>query len=296
MNLSLELPQWIISGITIGGIYALVALGFVTIYSVTRVINIAQGEFVMLGAMLTATLHNRMPLALAILVAVIAVTAIGAGVQRVALYPARRASMVTLIMITIGVDIVLRGIALIIWGTAPYSVRPFTPGPPIIVGPAVITRQALWVIASVIVIVVVTYLFFQRTMAGRALRASAANPVAARLVGIRPERMALLAWAGSAALAALGGAVVAPITFATYSMGLDLGLKGFVAAVAGGLTNPAAAVIGGLLLGVLESVGAGLHSGLQDVIAFAVLLVVLIVRQVGILGLRGRFGPRPRPA
>src|SRR5690606_2075430 len=112
----------------------------------------------------------------------------------------------------------------------------------------------------------------------------------------RPERMALLAWAGSAALAALGGAVVAPITFATYSMGLDLGLKGFVAAVAGGLTNPAAAVIGGLLLGVLESVGAGLHSGLQDVIAFAVLLVVLIVRQVGILGLRGRFGPRPRPA
>jgi len=296
MNLSLELPQWIISGITIGGIYALVALGFVTIYSVTRVINIAQGEFVMLGAMLTATLHNRMPLALAILVAVIAVTAIGAGVQRVALYPARRASMVTLIMITIGVDIVLRGIALIIWGTAPYSVRPFTPGPPIIVGPAVITRQALWVIASVIVIVVVTYLFFQRTMAGRALRASAANPVAARLVGIRPERMALLAWAGSAALAALGGAVVAPITFATYSMGLDLGLKGFVAAVAGGLTNPAAAVIGGLLLGVLESVGAGLHSGLQDVIAFAVLLVVLIVRQVGILGLWGRFGPRPRPA
>lgn len=296
MNLSLELPQWIISGITIGGIYALVALGFVTIYSVTRVINIAQGEFVMLGAMLTATLHDRMPLALAILVAVIAVTAIGAGVQRVALYPARRASMVTLIMITIGVDIVLRGIALIIWGTAPYSVRPFTPGPPIIVGPAVITRQALWVIASVIVIVVVTYLFFQRTMAGRALRASAANPVAARLVGIRPERMALLAWAGSAALAALGGAVVAPITFATYSMGLDLGLKGFVAAVAGGLTNPAAAVIGGLLLGVLESVGAGLHSGLQDVIAFAVLLVVLIVRQVGILGLRGRFGPRPRPA
>lgn len=296
MNLSLELPQWIISGITIGGIYALVALGFVTIYSVTRVINIAQGEFVMLGAMLTATLHNRMPLALAILVAVIAVTAIGAGVQRVALYPARRASMVTLIMITIGVDIVLRGIALIIWGTAPYSVRPFTPGPPIIVGPAVITRQALWVIASVIVIVVVTYLFFQRTMAGRALRASAANPVAARLVGIRPERMALLVWAGSAALAALGGAVVAPITFATYSMGLDLGLKGFVAAVAGGLTNPAAAVIGGLLLGVLESVGAGLHSGLQDVIAFAVLLVVLIVRQVGILGLRGRFGPRPRPA
>ena len=296
MNLSLELPQWIISGITIGGIYALVALGFVTIYSVTRVINIAQGEFVMLGAMLTATLHNRMPLALAILVAVIAVTAIGAGVQRVALYPARRASMVTLIMITIGVDIVLRGIALIIWGTAPYSVRPFTPGPPIIVGPAVITRQALWVIASVIVIVVVTYLFFQRTMAGRALRASAANPVAARLVGIRPERMALLAWAGSAALAALGGAVVAPITFATYSMGLDLGLKGFVAAVAGGLTNPAAAAIGGLLLGVLESVGAGLHSGLQDVIAFAVLLVVLIVRQVGILGLWGRFGPRPRPA
>jgi len=289
-----QVPQWIISGITVGTIYGLVALGFVVIYSVTRVINIAQGEFVMLGAMLTITLANSLPLVPAIVLAVLATAAVGAVIERVALHPARRAATVILIMITVGIDIVLRGLALIIWGTQPYALRPFTPGPPILIGTGVITRQALWVIGIALVALLVCFGFFRFTLLGMALRACAANPLAARLVGIKPERMALLAWAGSAGLAALGGAVIAPITFGTSAMGLDLGLRGFVAAVMGGLESPVGAVWGGLVLGILESVGAGLSSGLKDVIAFFVLLVVLILREVNVTRLARQLMHRPQ--
>lgn len=292
MELWQQAPQWVITGITIGCIYALVALGFVIIYSVTRVINIAQGEFVMLGAMLAISLQDRLPLALAIAAAIFATVAVGIIAQLVALYPARHASIVTQIMITIGIDIVLRSFALIAWGTDPHALRAFTPGPPITVGSGVVTRQALWVVGCVALAVLVTYLFFQYTMTGMALRACASNSMAARLMGIRPQRMALIAWASSAGLAALGGAVVAPITFGTYSMGLELGLKGFVAAVMGGLTNPASAVAGGLLLGVLESVGTGVRSGLKDIIAFVVLLVVLVAREVDFDVLQSRLMPQ----
>jgi branched-chain amino acid transport system permease protein len=280
----MQVAQAVISGLTLGAIYALVALGFVTVYNVTRVINFAQGDFVMLGAMLTAVLVPHLPLYLAVPVAVAAAFVAGAVMHRVALHPAWRAGELVLIIITIGVSIAIRGAALLIWGTFPAPVPPFSGGGDLHLLGLVITRQALWVWGVAALALVALKLFFDHTTFGQGLRAAAANPMAARLMGIRPARMATLAFALAAATAGLAGAVVAPITFASYDMGLGLGLKGFVAAIVGGLTNPAGAVVGGLLLGVLEALAASVRSSLTDVVAFAVLLAVLLLTRVRPLG------------
>lgn len=283
-----QLPQAVVSGLTLGSIYALVALGFVTIYNVTKVINFAQGDFVMLGALLTVTLAARMPLYLAVAAAVLLTAAVGVGLQRLAIAPARGASELALVIITIGLSIALRGTALLIWGTDPASLPAFSAGPELSIGPVVITRQSLWVLGTAAAAVLLLRLFFTRSVAGQALRACAVNPVAARLMGIRPGRMTQLAFVVGAGLAALGGAVIAPITFASYDMGLGLGLKGFVAAIVGGLVSPVGAIAGGLLLGVLEALAGSIRSSLTEITAFVVLLAVLLGTKVQPLGISER--------
>jgi branched-chain amino acid transport system permease protein len=274
------LPQWLVTGITLGSIYALIALGFVTIYNVTGVINLAQGEFVMIGALAIATLSRAAPLPLAAALAILLTAIVGAAIYQVTLRPARGASIVTLIIITIGVSIVLRGIALLIWGVDPYPLRAFSPGPPISLGVAVITRQALWVIATTGLAVLLLYLFFTKTMLGRGMRACALNARAARLMGVPLARMSMLAFALSAGVAAIGGIVLTPIQYASYDIGLILGLKGFVAAIMGGLSSLPGAIIGGLLLGMLESIGGGINSAYKEAVAFVILIAVLIARRL----------------
>jgi branched-chain amino acid transport system permease protein len=274
------LPQWLVNGVALGSIYALIALGFVTIANVTNVINLAQGEFLMLGALLAVTLGHMLPLPLAGLLAVLLTAALGAAVYRLALWPARRASSVTLIVITIGVSVVLRGGALLLWGVDPYPLPPFSAGPPIALASIVMTRQALWIIGITLLAVLLLWLFFNRTMIGRGLRACALNPIAARLMGVPLARMSMLAFALGAGLAALGGIVITPVQYASYDMGLLLGLKGFVAAIMGGLTNPLGAILGGLLLGALEAVGGGINSAYKDVVAFVILIAVLLFRRM----------------
>jgi branched-chain amino acid transport system permease protein len=283
-----QLPQVAVSGLTLGSIYALVALGFVTIYNVTKVINFAQGDFVMLGALLTVTLAARMPLYLAVPAAVAATALAGLLVQRLALAPARGASELALVIITIGVSTAMRGGALLVWGTDPVPLEAFSRGGEIGLGPVVISRQALWVLGTAALSVTLLRLFFSRSVMGQALRACAVNPMAARLMGIRPDRMSQLSFVIGAGLAALGGAVMAPITFASYDMGLGLGLKGFVAAIVGGLVSPVGAVLGGLLLGILESVAGSVKSALTDITAFVVLLAVLLGTKVQPLGMSER--------
>jgi len=287
MTLLAQFWQLILSGLTTGGIYALIAMGFVLIYNVTGILNFAQGEFVMLGAMLAITFFGAgLPLPLATGGAVLSVVLVGALVQRLALYPARRASIIAQIIITIGVSISIRGVALLLWGTDPRPLPSFSAGGPLSLLGAVVVRQSLWVMGAAGLSVLALYLFFEHTVAGKAFRACIINRLAARLMGISPERMALLAFAASAGLGALGGVVVAPITLGTYDMGLMLGLKGFVAAVLGGLTNAQGAILGGFLLGVVEALGAGLiHSGYRDGISFFILLLVLLVKPSGLLGL-----------
>lgn len=285
MTFYTQVLQLVLAGVTTGSIYSLIALGFVTIYSVTGIINFAQGEFAMLGALITISLYGMdLPIVFAVLPSVLGVTAVGALIQRFAIRPVRHASVITLIIITIGADIALRGMALILWGTDPYILPAFSPGGPIAIFGAVINRQSLWVLGITAAILVALFLFFEYTLVGKAVRACAINARAARLMGIDTNRMACLSFSLAAALGAISGIVIAPITLPTYDMGLILGLKGFVAAAMGGLVNSPGAVIGGLLLGVLESLGAGLiSSGYKDAIAFIILIGILLARSEGIL-------------
>lgn len=289
MNFASEILQYVLSGLTMGGIYALVALGFVIIHNVTGIINFAQGEFVMLGAMFMVTLVRAgIPTPLAIILSIVLVMIAVGIIEFGAIRSARKASPVSLIIITIGLSTAIRGFALLVWGTNPYKLAPFSKGGPINISGATIVPQSLWVIGTTAVVLVLTYFLFEYTYLGKALRACMVNKFAARLMGISPQKMSLFAFTFSAALGALAGIVMAPITFVTYDMGLMLGLKGFVAAVLGGLSSTPGAVIGGLALGVIESLGAGLvSSGYKDGIAFVILLLVLFIKPGGIFGTSG---------
>lgn len=286
MEFHQQVLQYLVTGITVGSIYAIIALGFVTIYNITEIINFAQGEFVMLGALIAVSLYNaHLPMPVAFVLAVIATTIIGAALERVAIRPARGASTITLIIITIGASISIRGLGLIAWGPDPYSLPAFSGNKPLILGGAAIIPQSLWVLGATIVVLAGLYVFFEWTLLGKAVRACAINAAAARLMGISPSQMALLSFALSAGLGAIGGVVMAPMTLATYDMGSMLALKGFVAAIIGGFTNTPGAVVGGLMLGILESLGAGLiSSGYKDAIAFIVLFLVLFFRPKGLFG------------
>lgn len=286
MNLSEQLLQLLFSGLTLGSIYSLIALALVTTFNITGVLNLAQGEFVALGALLAASLCAAgLPLAAAFAVSVALVAVLGGLVERSAIYPARRASGLTLIVITIGLSISLRGLALLVWGTNPVSLPAFSGGGPLFVGGAAVSPQSLWIFGLAAVAVAGLYSFFELTYAGKAVRACVINRTAARLVGINPNTMSLLAFAGSGALGAAAGIFIAPITLATYDMGFMLGLKGFVAAVIGGMHSVGGAVLGGFVLGVLEAYGAGLvSSGLKDAVALIALLAVLLVRPEGLMG------------
>ena len=280
-----QFVQYLISGLTQGSIYALVGLGFTIIYAVTNIINFAQGEFVMLGGMLSFTLivSAGIPIIPAIFLSVLIAAAIGALFYLLAIRSARRASAVSLIIITIGASIFIRGIAAEIWGVAHVRPPVFTGSESISFMGAYIHPQALWIIGTTLVVTIILHLFLSYTMVGKALKACAISPVAAGLVGINARAMALIAFALAAALGAIGGAVMAPLTLASYSIGVMLGLKGFVAASIGGFKSPIAAVIGGITLGVVESLAVGIDwgpftSSYKDAIALMVLLIVLLVR------------------
>jgi branched-chain amino acid transport system permease protein len=283
MTLAEQLAQYVASGLVVGGVYALIGLGFVIVYSVTRVINFAQGEMVMLGAMLTVSAVGRgLPTPVAFLIAVGSVAVLGALLERIAIHPLRAAPQLAILIVTIGMSITLRGIALIVWGTDPFALPAFTAGPPVHLLGAVVVRQAFWVLGLGLVVFAALWAFFTLTYRGTALRACAINARASRLMAIRVDRMFLLAFALAGGLGAVAGAVIAPITYATYDMGLMLGLKGFVAAVLGGLVSPPGAIAGGFLLGLTESFAAGLvSSGYKDAVAFVILIVICLVQVAG---------------
>lgn len=281
-----QLLQLLIAGLVLGVIYALIAVGFITVYNVTGIINFAQGEFVMLGAMLAVTLHKyNLPLPLIILISVVAMALTGMLMQRLAIRPAKSASLVTFIIISIGISIALRGVALLIWGTNPYTLPAFSNQTGLECLGAHIQVQSLWILAITLLAFAGIFYFFEKTYPGKAVKACVINPNAAELMGINPQSMSLLAFAIAGGMGALAGVVITPITLASYDMGLMFGLKGFVAAVLGGLTSVPGALVGGVLLGVLESLGAGyISSGYKDALAFLILVLILFVKPDGLLG------------
>jgi branched-chain amino acid transport system permease protein len=288
--------QLILDGLRAGSIYALMAMGFVVVYSVTGIINFAQGEFVMLGAMICLSvdaMNLPLPPALKMIAAIAAgvllTTGIGVLMERLTIHPARRSPAVTLIIITIGVTITLRAAALLIWGADPHVLPSFTTlkleDRIFRFGGVTIQAQSLWIWAALIVILILLYVFLQRTMIGKALRACAVNRRAAQLMGINPSRMSMLAFALAAALGAIGGIVLGPVTRPIYDMGVMLGLRGFVAAIIGGLLSVPGVVAGGLLLGVVENLAAGVTDpAFKSVVSFIILIAILLWRPQGILG------------
>jgi branched-chain amino acid transport system permease protein len=282
-----ELLQYLFSGITNGAIYAVIALGFTMLYNATELINFAQGEFVMLGALALVSLWGgfQMPLPLAFLIAVLGVCAIGLLLERLALRSVRKPHPIVLVIITVGASIFLRGISMLVWGKDAHTVSPFSDHAPIELAGATLLPQSLWILGIVLIIVIALQIFYKRTLTGKSMQACAINKRAAWLLGIPSERMVLLAFAISAAMGAVGGIIIAPITMCTYDMGTLLGLKGFCAAMLGGLGSSLGSVIGGLLLGILEALGVGfISSSLKDAIAFLLLLLILYVRPTGLLG------------
>ncbi len=283
------LAQFLLSGLTIGAIYALVALGVTIIYNASQVINFAQGEVVMVGGMATVWLAAAgWPLPAAIAGAVLLAGAIGMALEKFAIEPARNASVVSLIIITIGASILLRGLATLAWDKKIHALKPFSGDAPIAFAGATLLPQSLWVLGVTLAIVLLLSWFFGRTLLGRALLATSHNRLAAQLMGISVRRVLLVSYGLSAALGAVAGILVAPITFTSWDVGVMLGLKGFAAAILGGMGSGAGAVVGGLVLGVVEAMGAGyLSSAYKDAIAFVIILAVLFFLPNGLLGKRG---------
>jgi branched-chain amino acid transport system permease protein len=230
------LLQYLISGLTNGAIYALIALGFGIIYNATTIINFAQGEMVMVGALCAISIYHLAPsLPLAFTGAVVLVTFWGLVFERLALRPVKDPSPITLIIITVGGAVLIKGVAMLLWGKDAYTLPPFSGNVPIHLGPATILPQNLWVLGITAIAVTALEAFFRLTLVGKAMRACAYNTRAARLVGIAAGRMVQLSFGVSAALGAGAGILIAPLTLGVYDMGTMLGLKGFSAAIIGGL-------------------------------------------------------------
>ena len=288
MDISQQIAQYIITGLTIGAIYALVAIGFNIIHNATGIVNFAQCEFISLGGMFMYTLvvPLKVKLFIAFFISMAAVALIGALIERGPIRHARSKEIIILIFLTIGISEVLRGAAQEAWGTDNVGVPGFSGESPIhLPGGAAIVPQHIWIFAITVLIVLMLHYFFKRTLMGKAMRATAVNRQAAMLVGIPVNRMVLLSFAFSGGLGAVAGMIIAPISTTSYDTGIMLGLKGFAAAILGGYGNFAGAILGGTILGLMESLGAGLISSqYKDAIAFFVLLLVLFMKPEGILG------------
>jgi branched-subunit amino acid ABC-type transport system permease component len=280
--------QYLFAGLTIGSIYALSALGFTIVYNARGLVNFVQGDFLMLGGMVTATLVPLgWPLPLAIGAAIATTIACAALLQCCAIAPAKRADPVSLIIITIGASIFIQGIAQNVMGRNQHIVPSFSGDAPLRILHASILPQSLWAMGGTVVLVAGVAWFFNGSLVGKAMRAMAINPMAAQLMGIKTKSMLLLAFCLSAFLGAVAGVLAAPITTTVYDIGLTLGLKGFVGATLGGLGSAFGAVAGGLLLGIMEAMIAGYVSpAYKDAVPFVLIILILLLIPQGLFGSR----------
>jgi branched-chain amino acid transport system permease protein len=281
--------QFLFSGLTSGSIYGLVALGFTAIYNATGVVNVAQGEFVMLGGLFTFTLYRSfgLPLMMAMLLAIALVTLVGILFQMSLFRPSRKTPGLNLVMITIGASIVFSNGALILWGKDALSYPSPVGETPIWIAGAVVQPQSILVVVVTLAVMVGLHVFYKYTKMGLGMLAAAINKDAASAIGINVGQAAMLSFALAALLGGLGGVLITPLTTAHYEMGLSMTLKGFAGAMLGGLGNTNGALLGGLLLGVLEAMGTGfVSSSYKDMFAMVILILVLMLRPGGLLGSR----------
>tara|TARA_R110002020_G_scaffold184947_2_gene382340 strand:- start:53964 stop:54836 length:873 start_codon:yes stop_codon:yes gene_type:complete len=278
--------QFLIAGCTVGSIYALVAIGFSIIFNATRIVNFAQGEFLMIGGMSAVFLSaTGMPLWLSAGLAIAITACAGIALEAFAVRFARGSSDLMLIVLTIGAAIALRGLAQTVWDRNYHSLPAFSGSEPIRAFDLSISPQSLWVMGVSVLVVIALHAFFTLTLTGKSMRAVAADRDAALLMGINVNRVMVIAFAMAGALGAIGGVLIAPISLMHFEAGIMLGLKGFAAAILGGLGSFPGAIAGGLILGFGETLSAGyITSSYKDALAFLVIIVVLLVMPNGILG------------
>ncbi len=301
------LIQQIINGLVLGSVYALVALGYTMVYGILQLINFAHGEVLMIGAMVALTVLSLLgvvapnlpmvvQLLIATLVAIPVCMLLSASIERIAYRPLRNSPRLAPLITAIGVSIVLQTLAMIIWSPNPRVFPDLLPTQAFEIGGALLAPKQILILVVASVSMIGLLLLIHRTRLGRAMRAVSENPKIASLMGVNPDQIISATFMMGAALAAIAGVLVAMnYNIAHFTMGFMLGLKAFTAAVLGGIGNLAGAVAGGLLLGIIESLGAGyigdltggfLGSHYQDIFAFAVLILVLVFRPSGLLGER----------
>jgi len=284
----LQALQVIVSGISQGCIYGLIALGFVLIYKATETVNFAQGELMMLGAFLglTATAAFGLPYWAAVPAALLAMAVFGLLLERAVINPILGQPAFAIVMVTIGFGFVARGLVTMIpgWGTDTHSIETPFRGEVLRAGPLVIAAEHLMIIAATVVLSALLYAFFRYSRIGVAMQAASQNQLAAYYMGIPVRRLNGLIWAISAAVAALAGLLLAPLTFVHVNMGF-IGLKAFPAAVVGGFGSLPGALVGGVVIGVVEALsGVYLPEGFKDVAAYVVVLLMLAVKPNGLFG------------
>jgi branched-chain amino acid transport system permease protein len=278
--------QLLVAGIGTGSIYALIALGFNVVFKSTGAMNFAQGEWVVMGGMISAMLFGAFSnIGLACLVTVLIVTIVGILSERLVIWPLRQPTPLMITLVSIGLGICTRSLVMLVLGKQPVGYPGFSQTATLTWGGVSVQTQTLWIVGLTAAFLLVTHLFFERSIMGKALRAAAADREAAAIVGVRVETTVLLSFSIAAFAGALAGAIITPLTLSSYDQGAMFGFKGFSAAMLGGIGSLPGAVVGGLALGLLEAFGSFyISSDFKDAIAFAVLLLILFVRPSGFLG------------
>jgi branched-chain amino acid transport system permease protein len=281
--------QLLFTGLGVGSIYALVALGFVLIYRATNVVNFAQGDFAMLGAfsMVVLSIDLGLPYFLSIIVTLVAMITFGALFNLAVYYPLRNRTFLPVIISTIGASILLENGVLAAYGPRPQSLPGLFTFQGFSLGPVFFDSQYLLILGVTIVMVGLQYVIFERTLIGKKMQATSQDKEMASLLGIPVALMIMLTFIYSAVLGGLAGILVAPILFVSVGMGSSIALKAFAASIIGGFGDVTGAIVGGLALGVIETLGAAYISvPYKDAFAFLALFVFLLLRPQGIFGER----------
>lgn len=287
MSDSQHVLQLLVAGVTMGGMYAIIAVGFNVIFKSTESINFAQGEWVMMGGMVAATIYAvaSLPVWASCLLAIAIVALVGGVSERLILKPLNKPTPMLITLLSIGLAICTKSIVMLTLGKTPMGYPAISGDSSVLLGNVSIQPQSLWVVVVALLFMICTHLFFEKTLMGKAMKASAVDRDAAALAGINVKRTVMWAFVFAALAGGLAGVVITPLTLTSFDQGTLLGFKGFSAAMLGGLGSLHGALLGGLVLGVVEALAGGLISShFKEAVAFILLLLVLFLRPKGLLG------------